>query len=231
MTLISSSKMEEIVRRLATLEEVYQKQVVPSINYESEAIKRIAEAVGELRALGLVNIHQLDDCISRFGDAVLHKAAQLQTAIISKAVSEVVDARLKKLDEAELEHRLVIGAVMLNYPGLREVMSLPDREQRLVFLRLGDQLPFAIDIINWAVKDGTGMPRLDHTLVNWLGAVKRGMLVFTQRTGGYDYALVHQVASMDNDHQEDALALISQYPVSAIASLGGWGPERVMPAA
>jgi hypothetical protein len=214
--------MEEIAMRLATLEEVYQKQVVPSINHQSEAIKNIAGAVAELRGLGLVNVQQLDECVSRFGDAILRKSAELQSAIISKAVSEVVDEKLKTLNEAEVEHRLVIDAIMLNYPGLREVMGMRERDQRIAVLRLGEEIPFAIDVIKWAVNDGSGVPALDNTLGNWVAAVKRGLPIFTQRTNGYDYALVHQVASTPNDHQEDALALISQYPVGTIASLGGW---------
>jgi hypothetical protein len=93
-------------------------------------------------------------------------------------------------------------------------------------LQLGDDLPRAVDIVNWYYEDHHELPPINATLVDWLASVDRGINLWNQQhANGPVYWLIRKAnhnPALGAEDQAMVNSTIQLFPIRAIAALGGW---------
>ena len=229
---IINNQMDDVLRKLALVDEVVRKSLAPTVNAHSEALSRMAQSMEELRSQGFVPANDLAPTLERFGAVILQHSKNIQQTKITELMSELSTAlqgQIQRINHRLDELYLVCRAISIGNQGLNKVMSLEDEHARWMLLNLGDDLPLAVDIATWHMEDNGMLPNLDGTFKRYISCVKAGLAAWNAQNStqlqGRTYQQLRQWNNMPGvptELQDVISQMVQQFPIEHIAQQGGW---------
>ena len=224
--------MDDVLRRLALVDEIVRRSIAPTINAHSDALNSISASMAELRQQGYVPATDLASAFERFGSVILQQSQNIQQTKIAELMaqlSETIREEVQRVNRRCDELYLICKAISIGNVGLNMVMTLDDTQQRIVLLSLGDNIPIAVDILNWHVQDNGMLPNLDGTFRRYVDCVKAGVERWNRDHSSeignrlyQDIRRMNGAPGIASDLQEMISDVVRHVPIDAIAELGGW---------